>query len=56
MRTKENEMNNNCQTCNEYLGEGAEGWCDPCYSAWQLSIGIVPDDEDPYIQDFLNNY
>jgi hypothetical protein len=32
-------MNSNCQTCNVYLGEGAEGWCEPCYEAYLHEVG-----------------
>jgi hypothetical protein len=39
MMMSEHEMSP-CQTCALPLPEGSEGWCDSCYSAWQVEAGI----------------
>ena len=33
-------MNNYCEECNTFLGEDAEGTCDPCYAAWESANGL----------------
>lgn len=33
-------MNNYCEECNAFLGEDAEGTCDPCYAAWESANGL----------------
>ena len=33
-------MNNYCEECNVFLGEDAEGTCDPCYAAWESANGL----------------